>query len=633
MSRGHEASSITRRDLLHGLAGAGMASLTPGTALARAVAAQEGATYPPALTGMRGNHAGSWELAHELARAGRRDWGEVSSVDTDLYDLVVVGAGISGLSAAYFYRREHPQARILILDNHDDFGGHAKRNEFSAGGKTLLGYGGAQSMESPGGYSSVVSTMLKDLSIDMSHFEKAFDQDFYRRNELSGGIFFNRRDWGESKVVKLDIGGLGDYMPLQKGALGTQSAVEQMPMSSRARTQLLRVLTETSDTMPEVPADEKREYLYTLSYRQFLERHLGVTESEVFSVLQDLASDSGVGIDATPAGDAIFYSALPGRNATGLPPDERVFEPYIHHFPDGNASVARLLVRHLIPGAAPGADMLDIVGARFDYSRLDTADAPVRLRLNSTVVDVRHRGSWETARDVEVTYMQGGAAQRVRASHVVMACYHAIIPSLCSELPPAQREAMSLQVKSPILYTNVALRNWHAWKELGLGGFVAPGCYHINAMLDFPVDFGDYHYAKSPDDPVLVHMERFPYGDAPGLSTRDRLRAGRFELLSTPFSDIEKSIREQLEEALGPGGFKAERDIAGITVNRWAHGYSYGYGGLDDDDYDAWDDPRYPHVQARKPLGRIAIANSDADANAMMETAIEQAHRAVSELL
>lgn len=626
---------VTRRDLLHGIAAAGLTPLVPGKALADAVDAMEGLSagaYPPALTGMRGNHPGSWEFAHQLARAGRSDWGEAKDTDATDYDLVVVGAGISGLAAAYFFQEANPDARILILDNHDDFGGHAKRNEFSVNGKTLLAYGGAQSMESPEAYPEVVKRLLRDLTIDMPAFERGFDQGFYQRNDLHGGVFFNQSDWGQTRMVKLDVGGLGDYMPLPKSGLSPDEAVAQMPLSPPARKQLLRVISETDDCMAQVPMDEKLDYLYELSYRDFLIKHLDVTEPEVFAVLQDLASDTGVSIDAAPAGDAIFYSVLPGRNATGLPADERIYEPYIHHFPDGNASVARLLVRRFVPDVADASNMFDVVTSHFDYSKLDRVDQAVRIRLNSTVVKVQHQGPASRAKQVSVSYLRDGQLEKVTGAKVILACYHSIIPALCPELPEKQRKAMSLQVKTPILYTNVALTNWRAWKEMGVGAFVAPGCYHINAMLDFPVTLGDYTYAQTPDDPVVVHMERFPHGTDADMSTRERLRAGRRELLMTPFDDMEKSIREQLGEALGPGGFKADKDIAGITVNRWAHGYSYGYGGLDDDTYDEWDDPRYPHMQARKPFGRIAIANSDANANAMMEAAIEQAHRAVEEL-
>lgn len=632
-SKASRPRQIRRRDFVHGVALAGASALVPGRSLADSVAAATSAVHPPSLTGMRGNHPGSWEIAHQVGRAGQRDWGTVAAADDEAYDLVVVGAGISGLAAAYFFQKAQPGARILLLDNHDDFGGHAKRNEFSVDGRQLIAYGGSQSMEAPSGYPAVVKALLDDLAVDLPAFDDAYDQDFYRRSKLEGGVFFNKRDWGSSRMVKANVGGLSDFIPLLETRRSPAEVVGQMPLSVAAKKELLRLFTESRDCMPDIPADEKRAYLDEITYAEFLKRHLDIREEEVFRLLKDLAWDTGVSIDAAPAGEALFYSVLPGRKATGIPPDPETPEPYIHHFPDGNASIARLLVRRLIPAAAAGSNMRDIVTVPVAYDRLDRSGSPVRLRLNSTVVNVQHVGRVKKAESVDVTYIREGVAKKVRAASVVMACYHAIIPSLCPELPRGQKDAMSLQVKVPILYTNVALRNWRAWKDMGIGAFVAPGCYHINAMLDFPVSMGAYDFARTPEDPVVVHMERFPHSNAPGLSKRERLRAGRHELLRTPFADIEDSIRAELGEALAPGGFDAGRDIAAITVNRWAHGYSYGYGDVEDETYDEWDDPRYPHMRAQRRFGRIAMANSDAAANAMMESAIQEAHRAVGEIL
>jgi spermidine dehydrogenase len=339
-----------------------------------------------------------------------------------------------------------------------------------------------------------------------------------------------------------------------------------------------------------------------------------------------------VGIEATPAFDALDYTGLPGWDAAGLPESED-FEPYIHHFPDGNASIARLMVRQMIPAVAPGNTMDDVVTARFDYSKLDREDSPVRLRLDSTVVDVEHEGDPKSAKRVGVTYVRGGRAYRVLARSCVLACDHAMIPYLCPGLPALQREALAMQVKTPMLYTTVALRNWQAWKKLGIGATVAPGSYHINAMLDFPVSIGGYAFAKSPDDPIAVHMERFPHRSNEGLTLREQCRIGRREMLATSFETIERSIRGQLAGMLGEGGFDPALDIEGITVNRWPHGYSYTwYNPLFDPVYDEDDDERYPHFRARKQFGRIAIANADAGANAMFETAIEEGYRAVTEL-
>ena len=611
------------------------ASMLPGHAMADAVSAigtgaATDSLYPPALSGLRGNHVGSFEVAHVLARKGRSDRGTPQEPDTGVYDLVVVGGGISGLSAAYFYLQTHPDASVLILDNHDDFGGHAKRNEFEIGGKTTIGYGGSQAFEDPSTYPQVAKDLLRDLGIDLRRLGKAYDQDFYRENGLGAGVFFNRRDWGRDKLVPYDLGGLGYYLPLLPSQLSPAQAVQQMPMSDAARAELLRLLVTDSDQMPDVPADEKEYYLYTTSYRDFLGKRLGITEPEVFAALQDLAIDSGLGIESASAGGAILYSALPGFGATGLPEEEA--EPYIYHFPDGNASVARLLVRRMIPGVAPGSTMEDIVTARFDYSKLDLTGQPVRLRLNSTVVNVRHEGDASGSKRVSVSYVQGGNTYQVQTSHCVLACYNAMIPSICPNLPVAQREALAGQAKTPILYTNVALRNWQAWKKLGLGAVVAPGSYHVNAILDFPVSLGGYHYSRSPEDPVVVHMERFPHGTDEGLGKREKFQVGQRELFATPFEDIERKIRSQLADMLGPGGFDPARDIEGITVNRWAHGYAYMYDFINEPYYEDWNDERYPHVKARKPFGRIVIANSDSGASASVDTAIEQAYRAVGEL-
>ncbi len=625
---------ISRRDILHGIGALATSTLVPGRALADEILLAETsglAPYPPALTGMRGSHAGSFEVAHALARDGRRDFGPVEDNDEPVYDLVVVGAGISGLAAAYFYRHANPDASILILDNHDDFGGHAKRNEFSVGGQTLIGYGGSQTMEAPSGYSRIVKSLLRDLGVELDRFDSAYDDTFFRRNGLAGAVFFDRDNWGADYLVQYDVANLGSYLPLASPRQSAADAVARMPMSEPARRQLLHLLTLERNVLPELSYAQKEEYLSSISYREFLERHVGISEDEVFKVLQALTTDMSVGIESATAAGALLYSYLPGVNAVGVDFREEE-EPYIHHFPDGNASIARLLVRELVPGVAAGSTMEDIVTAQFDYSRLDRSGCDVRLRLNSTVTHVENVGGAKNASRVNVCYVRNGQAYRVRARHTVLACYHAIIPSLCPELPGPQREALGNQVKAPILYTNVALRNWRAWQKLGVGAVASSGSYHTLAMLDFPVSLGDYSFAQAPDDPIAVHMERFPHAPNSGLSKREQRRIGRHELFATPFETIERNVREQLAATLAGGDFDPAKDIEAITVNRWAHGYSWMYDWDEQPYFEDWNDERYPHVQARKPFGRITIANCDAGARAMMEDAIEQAWRAVGEL-
>jgi len=623
---------ISRRDILHGFGAVTASSFMPGTGFADDVIAAEAAGrlyYPPALTGMRGDHPGSFDVAHKLAREGKRDWGSVEEPDSDVYDLVVVGAGLSGLSAAHFFLKDNPKARILIIDNHDDFGGHATRNEFDVGGRTLIGYGGSQSLESPSFYPDIAKTLLKDLGIDKDRLANGYDQGFYKRHGLSAGVHFDKKDWGVDRVVRFQLGG-SRYLPLADSGLSPEEAVAGMPMSEAARTELLRLLT-TEENQVDLPDDEREEYLYSISYREFLERHLDIHEPEVFAVLQDLPLDYGVGIEAADAAGVIDYLSLPGAKAAGLPAYEED-EPYVHHFPDGNATVARMLVRKMIPAVAPGSTAEDIVMATLDYSKLDEVASRVRLRLNSTVIRVRHDGDPRTAKQVGIDYVQGGRAHRVRAKRCVLACYNSVIPALCPELPESQREALAIPVKTPMLYTSVALNNWQAWKNLGIGAVAASGSYHPLAMLDFPVSFGGVNYADNPDQPIAVHMERFPHRNNDGLSPRDQRRLGRHELLATSFETMERNIREQLTSLLSEGGFDPARDIAGITVNRWAHGYSDSSNDFGSEWLGGRNDERRPHVRGRKPFGRITIANSDAGGRAMFESAVEQAHRAIEEL-
>jgi spermidine dehydrogenase len=625
---------ISRRDFLNGVGVVAAGTLVPGRAFAEAVAPPEGpvsatGAYPPRLTGMRGSHPGSFETAHLLAREGFKDWGPVGEPDSEVYDLIVVGAGISGLAAAYFYRKQKPDARILILDNHDDFGGHAKRNEFQIDGRTIIGYGGAQTIEEPGGYSKVAQGLLREIGIDIPRLGAAYDQDFYRRHGLRGGLYFDRATYGVDRVIPFELLDFSNYLPLAPSAVTPQEAVAQMPLSAPARRELLRALLIDENRILDVPAERQAEYLYGVTYLDFLEKYMGITHPEIIAMLQGMATDQSTNFAVATAMGEIGYVGLPGLNATALPSDVMFEEPYVNHFPDGNASVARLLIRDMIPGVAPGSTMEDVVTARFDYDRLDTPDSKVRMRLGSTVIRAENDGAPKTAKRVGVTYVRDGKAYRVLGHSCVLACYNMIIPWLCPELPEPQRKALSLGVKVPILYTNVLLRDWKAWKKLGLAAVSAPGSYHAISILDFPVSIGGYKFAQSPEDPIVVHMERFATKTDAGPTPAEQYRAGRLELLATPFDVMEREIRIQLAGTLSGGGFDPARDIAGITVNRWSHGYSYWPNPFTDPKYE---DGQYPFEIGRKRFGRIAIANSDAAGRPIMDAAIDQAYRAIGEL-
>jgi spermidine dehydrogenase len=228
-----------------------------------------------------------------------------------------------------------------------------------------------------------------------------------------------------------------------------------------------------------------------------------------------------------------------------------------------------------------------------------------------------------------VSYVQGGRLRTVRATRCILACWNRVIPYICDELPPEQKEALAYADKVPLLSTNVLVRDFTAFVKLGYQRFYAPHGYYIGVGLDLPVSVGDYHCPTDPEKPILVHMGKAAC--RPRLSTHEQHLAGRVELLQTSFETHEREIRAQLARLLSPGGFDPACDILAITVNRWPHGYAYQYNSLFDDFWLTNAEP--PCVRARKPFGLLAIANSDAAAYAYTDCAIDQGFRAVEEIL
>lgn len=632
--------AITRRDFLNGVAvGAGgvLASGWMPSLLAAAesdAAAQDRPGYnPPALTGMRGSHPGAFETAHAL-RDGT--WTPGTTVDTgETYDLIVVGGGISGLAAAYFHRKHAgANARILILDNHDDFGGHAKRNEFRPGGRLLLANGGTVAIESPFAYSKEAAGLIAELGIDPPALEaKCTDRSVYKG--LAGAYFFDKETFGGDRLVAGVPSG-----PDGGSAKAWTDFLAKTPLSADAQRDIVRIQTEKSDYMTGMTQAEKKDKLSRMSYKDFL---LKIVKAHPdVSVFYQTRTHGlyGIGIDAVPALDcwAIRFPGFEGLGLDRVPAGGRLSftalgevtpsQPYHFHFPDGNASIARMLVRSLVPSAAPGHSPEDIVTAKIDYSQLDKKESPVRIRLNSTAVQVQHVGDAKSAKEVVITYGRETKTYTVRAKSVVLACWNMVIPYVCPELPATQKQALKYGVKVPLVYTVVAIKNWTSFRKLGISRVSSPGMYHSSIGLDQATNIGDYQSPKTPEEPVLVRMLRTPC--QPGLPARDQQRVGRYDLLGASFETFERSIRDQLARILSAGGFDPARDIDAITVNRWPHGYAYEYNPMWDPD---WPEGQRPCDIARQRFGRIAIANSDAAAAAYTDQAIDQAFRAVQELL
>ena len=649
--------SITRRDFINGVSYGLAATVAPIDFLkANNIDPYK---YPPALTGIRGNHPGSFDHAHKLALAGGNYFEEAIDLG-ESNDLIVVGGGISGLSAAYFYQeRTASNQDILILDNHDDFGGHAKRNEFQVDGRKMLTYGGSQSIESPSYYEEVSKKLMADLGIEFQKFYTAYDFDYFKNRGLTSSFFFNKETYGENKIVRnvpnyrYDINHKSNTKPEN-----IKKVVKEMPISDKSKDEFIRLFLGKTDFFPEMTLEEKFYHLENISYEDYLRNYHKVGDEVVGLFHTMLWSLWGVGTESIPAFGA-FSDGLPGFTGLGFTdeddtsePENQMYdistydetiegfmsknevsdEPYIFHFPDGNATIARLLVRKMIPNAISGSTMEDIVTAKADYSQLDLPDQNTKIRLESTVISAKNVNG-----GVEVIYVNQGKLYKVSGKKCILACYNGIIPELCPELPKKQKEALKYNVKVPLVWIQVAMKNWHMFANKGISRAISPNSFFNNMYIDFPVSIGDYQYPQSFDDPVVFLMNHVPTRPYEGLTNREQHRKGRYDILKLSYQDYEDKIFDQLKGMFG-SDFK-EEDVAGITVNRWAHGYSYEYNSLFDNAFfdgrmpDSMDNERYPHVIGRKSFGNISIANSDSGGSAYVDAAIVQADRAVNELL
>ena len=627
---------ITRRDFINGVAlGTGVGLLSPASLMAlessNAGNADTGypAAYPPTLTGMRGSHDGSYEVAHALAWEGKKP-ASYEALD-EHYDLVVVGAGMSGLAAAYYYREKvGPQARILILDNHDDFGGHAKRNEFHHEGRMVLSLGGAQNLDHPSNYSDNAGMLMIDLGIDdaaIAAMDANTPDDLLLGGKLHANVGMSMQDEDGNHV---NVG--GSWYKFMHGRGDYAQAVQDLPIPSDEQDRLIAFFGGTQDFLDDLSWTEQYDYINSVSYNRFLTDKVGLSPKTIAMFDGHLLILNGVSGWQHTVFEAMSAGA-PGLKAMGWLTNfvdslaammiESIAE--IRMFPDGNASVARLLVQKLIPNVSKGMKGVeDVAVAQFDYAELDRETQPSRLRLNSTVVGVR-----EIADDaVTVEYVHDGQPVSVTTSHCVLACYNNLIPHLCPEMRESQKEGLSYGARSPFVYANVLLKNGQAFSKLGATFTHCPQDPFQWVSSAPTTTNGGYEPPRETVDPMAVFMMSSPTPALEGRPARDLYRSGRHKIYATTFAQYEAQIRQQLQSLLGQYGFNHETDIEAITVNRIPHGYAYTYLGLFDPE---WEEGKAPHEIGRAQFGRISIANTDSEAMPLMDAAFDAAWRAVEE--
>jgi spermidine dehydrogenase len=490
----------------------------------------------------------------------------------------------------------------------------------------LLSPGGSNNLE-PDSFSDTVHRVLKDLGVDLEKLDAAREPGYMLSDpEGSYGIFLNAEQYGKDRMAE------GRWIGAWQGQGDVPALVKSLGLPAEQQQRLVALIEGEKDLLDELSLLETKSYIETTSYSEFLRSRAGLSPAAIalFEPFVQLLYCTGIECVSVAEGLLLGFPGLKSIGWTGKLASKLLgyamsgmSSPI---FPDGNASVARLLVRNLIPEVAPGSTMDDIVDARFDYSQLDRSDSAIRLRLNSTAVNAINVDD-----AVEVSYVRGGKAYKVKGKHCILACYNGIIPHLCPELPEPQKEHLKYGVKAPLVQISVLLRSGAAVNASGSAQYMCPGSFSPAVLKAPPVSLGGYQGSTQGSDPMVLWMAHAPAPHSDGKqSARDLYRLGRHRLYTMPFATFEEEIKKQLTAMFGAKGFDADRDIEAITVNRWAHGYAYEYMNLYDPD---WEDGQAPHELGRKPIGRISIANSDSEAYAYLSAAIDAADRAVGERL
>ena len=615
-------SHITRRDFLNGaLLGLGSALLSckPPRLTTRTSLGPDWYGYGGVgdYAASHGNTPEVVETAHRL-----RDGGfALDRVEgTEAYDLVIVGAGIAGLGAALeFAKHRRPGQTCLVLDNHPIFGGEAKENEFDVGGVRLIGPQGSNGFFMP----------------DVVRNPETATGDARYYAELGVPRELHYRDWPASaKPLRFSP---DNYEYLVRG-LEQHTSVGHFFSSGWAIDVWARDLANTPLAEPVRRAllqwhsagaarrfasnEEAVRALDVMTYEEFLTNELRMGPEGARYADQFLAAACGLGSDVI---SAYVASQLPMPGLTEpVPPHLRR-----QSFPGGNSGFARYFIKRLIPNAIAGSDRFeDIITGRINLAALDRPGQPLRLRLKSTALSVAHESDPASAGNVRIVYTRDGRLYGLRAKAVIMATGGWMNQHVVGDLPAAYRDAYAHFIHAPFLVANVALTNWRFLHRLGITAAIwepSDADFGYTCNIRNPMQVGAYQPPLDPDHPTILSFYT-PF-HRPGLPARAQVTQGRTELLGTSYRDFERRIAAQMTKLFSSSGFRADRDVAGLILNRWGHAFSVPFAG-----FFGGASGTAPRDVIRRPYGRVAFAHSELNGWQHWGPAADEGRRAFTQL-
>jgi len=619
---------ITRRDFLGSMLLASGAALLESVTPAKLLAEKDEFTGYGGVgeySTSNGNTLEVLESGHTI-RYGIYDRLPKDILDTgETYDCVIVGGGISGLAAALFFQRQaRPAMTCLVLENHPVFGGEAKQNEFLVDGKRLIAHQGSAIYQLP--YpNSFLAHFYDSIGLKAPKLEYQKWAGPWPEMPLSRTPY---------EAVGLEHGQYGFWFGARFGRTPGMWLVDPVgkrlqgaPVSEAIRTEWLRWLTGTplhGDRFedPKEEGDSISRYLDSITLEQHYAERFGLSRDTIRTFLSPVeGGGSGLGPDALSAYSDYAYEMLHPLRDQASGTDQM--------FPGGNTTIARLMVKSLIPAAIGGPQSVEgVTRNTVNFSALDTSQTHTRIRLSSTAVVVQHDGEPSKANSVTIVYLKDGKLHRVRARSAVLAGGSWTSRHIVRDLPETHRKAYSEFYRSPCMMANVAVRNWRFLHKLGISGcrwFEGIGNYMEVRKLAL-TGVGDS--TINPDSPIVLSLKvLYSY---PGYSAEEQGNRGRGEMLGTSFRDYERQIRDQFTEMFAGSGFDAQRDIAGIILNRWGHAYLSPQPGFF---FGSDGRPAPREILRNRPFGRIAFANTDLAGAMDHRYSILEANRAMNQLL